>query len=52
VCDCVNACRAHQRQAGRYGETVTGPPEHVETDDDEQPELRLVPYRLLQVLHS
>ncbi|TNN80751.1 hypothetical protein EYF80_008985 [Liparis tanakae] len=25
VCDCVNPCRAHQRQAERDGETVTGP---------------------------
>jgi len=31
---CVSRCRAHQRQAGRDGETVTGPPEHVEPDDD------------------
>jgi len=52
VCDYVNPCRAHQRQAGRDGEAVTGPPEHVETDDDEQPQLRLVPERVLQVLHS
>jgi len=37
VCDYVSPCRAHQRQAGRDGEAVTGPPEHVETDDDEQP---------------
>jgi len=37
VCDGVSPCGAHQRQAGRDGETVTGPPEHVETDYDEQP---------------
>jgi len=37
VCDYVSPCGAHQRQAGRDGETVTGPPEHGETDDDEQP---------------
>jgi len=43
VCDGVNPCGAHQRQAGCDGEAVTGPPEHVETDYDEQPELRLVP---------
>jgi len=43
VCDSVSPCGAHQRQAGRDGETVTGPPKHVVTDDDEQPELRLVP---------
>ncbi|TNN57957.1 hypothetical protein EYF80_031873 [Liparis tanakae] len=33
VCDRVNPCGAQQRQAGRDGETVTGPPEHGETDE-------------------
>jgi len=33
----------------RWGD---GLPEHVETDDDEQPELRLGPWRWSQVLHS
>ncbi|TNN86379.1 hypothetical protein EYF80_003464 [Liparis tanakae] len=33
VCDRMNPCRVHQRQAGRDGETVTGPPEHGETDE-------------------
>jgi len=33
VFDCVNPCGAHQRQAERDGETVTGPLENMETDE-------------------
>ncbi|TNN61663.1 hypothetical protein EYF80_028093 [Liparis tanakae] len=33
----VNLCQAHQRQAGRDGETVTGPLDTGRPDDDEQP---------------